>query len=369
MSVALLLLAGCSHRAPPNAHSPASTPAAVHLLGTAEIPAGTLVDGVEFGGISGLDRALDGGFWALSDDRGGDKGAPRLYRLSIDYGSTGVVSVKIHRQITLLRPDDSPFPVTAKTVDPEAIRTAPGGDLYWSSEGIWSDDASARFQPFLRQMAQDGRFVREWAVPPMYHYGDNKTFGARSNKVLESLAVAPDGTVFIANEDALIQDGPISSLEAGSVVRVTAMDPATGRPKAQYAYRLPAIPVAAAPGSILPADNGLSDLLALSDTEFIAVERAFAMGVGNTIRLVRTGITPSTTDVLGLPFLTKSGYMPMTRQVLVEMPLSWMGVKVDNIEGISWGKTLANGHRTLVLVADNNFRGSTQFIVLEVLES
>ena len=150
------------------------------------------------------------------------------------------------------------------------------------------------------------------------------------------------------------------------MVRVTAMDAETARPRAQYAYELPAIPVAAAPASIFPADNGLSDLLAVSNTDFIAVERAFAMGVGNTIRLVHAGITPATTDVLGRPLLAKSGYTPMTRRVLVEMPLSWMGVKVDNIEGISWGKTLANGHRTLVLVADNNFRGSTQFIVLEV---
>ncbi|MCP2821182.1 PEP-CTERM sorting domain-containing protein, partial [Salmonella enterica subsp. enterica serovar Typhimurium] len=35
---------------------------------------------------------------------------------------------------------------------------------------------------------------------------------------------------------------------------------------------------------------------------------------------------------------------------------------------ISWGKTLANGNRTLVLVADNNFSAtqSTQFIALEI---
>ncbi|RZJ49569.1 MAG: esterase-like activity of phytase family protein, partial [Acidovorax sp.] len=63
-------------------------------------------------------------------------------------------------------------------------------------------------------------------------------------------------------------------------------------------------------------------------------------------------------------------YTPMTRRVLLEMPLTWQGVKLDNIEAITWGHTLPNGHRTLVLAADNNFTTDTQanqFIVLEVV--
>lgn len=40
------------------------------------------------------------------------------------------------------------------------------------------------------------------------------------------------------------------------------------------------------------------------------------------------------------------------------------------MEAITWGKTLPNGHRTLVLSADNNFTADTQanqFIVFEVV--
>ena len=43
------------------------------------------------------------------------------------------------------------------------------------------------------------------------------------------------------------------------------------------------------------------------------------------------------------------------RRVLLEMPITFQGVKLDNIEAITWGKTLPNGNRTLVLAADNNF--------------
>ena len=124
----------------------------------------------------------------------------------------------------------------------------------------------------------------------------------------------------------------------------------------------------AAPGAPFGPDNGLPELLALSDTAFIAVERAFAFGVGNTIRLVHTRITPETTDVSGITNLQGASVTPMTRELLLEMPITWQGVTLDNIEGISWGHTLANGHRTLVLVADNNFSATqvTQFIALEV---
>jgi hypothetical protein len=42
---------------------------------------------------------------------------------------------------------------------------------------------------------------------------------------------------------------------------------------------------------------------------------------------------------------------------------------VDNIEGISWGPKLANGHRSLILVSDNNFNPDqrTQFLAFEVM--
>lgn len=370
LSVAFLLLAGCGGGDDNSAPTPTPTIGSLRLVGSTSIPTGTLFEGVEFGGISGLDRAADGTYWAIADDRGGERGTPRFYNLAIDHDAAGTVSVQIRKQVHMQREDGTTFPATSRTVDPEALRVAPNGDLYWSSEGNWSATASARYQPFLRQMTVGGGFVREFAVPPAYLYVDNTTTGGRSNKLFEALAVTPDGTVYVANEDALVQDGPLTTLQAGSVVRVTAMDPATGNPKAQFAYALPPIPVDAAPGAPFGPDNGLSDMLAVGNRQFIAVERAFASGVGNTIRLVLTEVTDTTTDVSRIDKLVGATYQPMTRRVLLEMPITWQGVKLDNIEGVTWGRTLANGNRTLVLVADNNFTAdtqATQFIVLEVV--
>ena len=83
------------------------------------------------------------------------------------------------------------------------------------------------------------------------------------------------------------------------------------------------------------------------------MERAFASGIGNTIRLVLTEITDGTTNVTSMASMASLAgaptYTPMTRKLLLEMPITWNGITMDNIEAISWGHTLANGKRSLVL--------------------
>ena len=340
----------------------------LRVIGATSVPTGAQFQGVEFGGISGIDRAADGSYWAIADDRGGERGTPRFYNLSLDYDAAGFNGVTINSQTYMQRPDGTTFPSNARTVDPEGIRVAPNGNLYWSSEGNWNANAASRYQPFVREMTTSGVFVREFATPAMYNYVDNATTGGRNNKLFEALTVTPDGTIYTANEDALVQDGPITSISNGSVVRLTALDPVSGAAGAQYAYELPPIPVDAVPGAPFGPDNGLPELLAISDTQFIAIERAFAFGVGNTIRLTLAEITADTTDVSSFASLTGVDYTPMRRTLLLEMPITYEGITLDNIEGVSWGRTLANGNRTLVLVADNNFSAtqSTQFIALEI---
>jgi len=59
----------------------------LRLIGAHALPSGALHEGVEFGGISGMDRFDDGSYVAISDDRGAERGAPRFYRLALDTGS------------------------------------------------------------------------------------------------------------------------------------------------------------------------------------------------------------------------------------------------------------------------------------------
>ena len=116
---------------------------------------------------------------------------------------------------------------------------------------------------------------------------------------------------------------------------IVTRDPASGKPVAQYAYPLPPVPVDKAPSGAFTPDNGLPELLALSNNEFVAVERAFADGVGNTIRLVLATIEADTTNVQSLKSLQGASYKPMKKQLLLEMPITYQGVKIDNIAGIA----------------------------------
>lgn len=355
----------------PNAAAAAPTnttaPIRLRLLGSHTLPRPLSVEGVPVGGLSGIDRLPDGRFVAISDARGGQDGPPRFYTLALDYDQHSVHGVRILGQTLLRRPDGQPFEGAA-AVDPEEIRLMPDGQLLWSSEGVWHTDPARTLQPFIRTMALDGRPLREFRLPPAFLLADNRSTGGRSNKLFEALAVTPAGTVVAANEDALIPDGPAASASAGTWLRLVRFDAATGEPGAQHAYPLPPVPTPPRSGPHGAADNGLVALLALDEQRFIGLERAYAAGVGNTVRLVEITITPDSTDVRHLPALAGARFTPVERRLLLELPPQWQGIAVDNLEGLSWGHRLANGRPTLVLVSDDNFNPAqaTQFIVLEV---
>ena len=347
-----------------------ASPLSLRLIGKFSIPTGYQYQGVEFGGISGIDRALDGSYWALSDNPGGSRGSPRFYNLTLNYDGMGFHSVIINRQVELLKPDGMPFSATFSMVDPESIRQASNGNIYWASEGIWNTEPESRFQPFVREMTTDGEFVRQLSTPDIFNFVDNASAGARNNKLFEALTVAPAGALYVANEDALFQDGNITTLTEGSVIRIVKLDVNNNKAQAQYAYNLPPIPIDGTQGSSTKPENGLAELLAISDKQFIVLERAFAPGAGNTIRLVLSEIEPNTTDISEIDSLQDALYTPLSRYVLLDMSISYEGIRLDNIESLSWGHTLENGNRTLVLVSDNNYSTSqeTLFLAFEVLE-
>lgn len=352
--------------------SPAAEPPTLQLrlLGAHSLAKAATFEGLPVGGLSGLERLPDGRFVALSDASRREDGPPRFYTLALDYDQFGFHGVRILGQQRLLQPDGQPFEA-GPTVDAEDIRRLPDGHLVWSSEGIWHADAAQRRQPFVRSMGTDGRFVREHALPEGFALVDNHSRGARKNKLIEALAVTPAGQLYAANEDALIQDGPAASPQQGAWLRLVALDAAGGPPGVQYAYPLPKVPAAGDAGAALPPDNGLVGLLALGERRFIGVERSYAQGVGNTIRLVEIRIPADASDVRALPSLNAADarFTPLQRRLLLELGPQWNGLKIDNIEAIAWGHRLANGRPTVVLASDNNFNDRqqiTQFIVFEL---
>ena len=93
-----------------------------------------------------------------------------------------------------------------------------------------------------------------------------------------------------------------------------------------------------------------------------AVERSFARGVGVGVRLYLAGLDGAD-NVLGKPSLREHpDIRPMSKLLLFD--LGRLGVMLDNIEAVTFGPRLADGRRTLILLADNNFR---EFQVTQVL--
>jgi hypothetical protein len=207
--------------------------------------------------------------------------------------------------------------------------------------------------------------------------------GIRNNLAFESLTVSSDGrTAYIATENARVQDGPGSGVGTASPARIVSFEVASGVAAAQWVYEVAPVVLAPNPAGAF-ATNGLVELLALGEGEFIAIERSFATGAatpgvgpnglptGNTIRLFHVDAR-SATDVSGLASLAGASYTAVTKTLIADLSDfrhdDGTALALDNIEGITLGPVLADGRQSLVLVSDNNFAATqfTQFVALAV---
>ncbi|MCY1664455.1 esterase-like activity of phytase family protein [Rhizobium sp. SL86] len=328
--------------------------------GTFDIATGTLVDGVELGGLSGIDfDPATGHYIAISDDRS-EKAPARFYELAIDASATGIKDVKVLRSVTLKTEKGEPF--TAKAVDPEAIRLGKDG-LYWTSEG----DAKQLLPPFVRVASPDGSFVREFSLPQGFAPTADNTSGIRNNLAFEGMAVLPNGDLMVQLESALNQDGPIASLTTGALTRMIRYDAASGQPKAQYVY--PVEPIGQAPKKEKGwNDSGATESLALDDHRLLVIERGFAEGFGNSIKVFMID-TAGATDVSGVASLTKADQPVVPVRKSQVLDLRALGLDPDNIEGMTFAKG-TDGSDLLVFVSDNNFnpQQKTQFYAFKVLK-
>ncbi|WP_162467113.1 esterase-like activity of phytase family protein [Streptomyces cavernae] len=346
----------------------------IRLLDTLTVPAGTTELGMPFGGLSGIDYDKKSGeYVALSDDRS-ENGKARFYTLRLPVDGDGFAHDKPDLDALTVLDDTTGEPFAPKAVDPEAIRWAPGGkSLLWTSEG-----ASASGQPaFVREASPSGDHERELPLPkayaPVRNSSGTLTAGVRNNQALEGLTLSADGSkVVTITENALVQDGPAAGLTAKSPSRLLVMDRGTGAAEAEHVYEVD--PISDAPTAPLPApvgtysaDRGVSEILAINETDYLTVERSFASGVGFSIRLYWT-TTRGATDVSGREKLSGSE-QPMPKKLLYDFTTTGTADTADNVEGLTWGPTLPDGSRSLVLVADDNFgfNGSvTKFHLLSV---
>ncbi len=337
----------------------------LRYIGQQILPFGHAHGGTTVGGLSGLDYdPARRHFYAISDDRS-ELHPARFYTIRLDLREfntrpdPGHAGVRITGVVTLR--DENGHAFGRGQVDPEAIRYDPRRDsLLWSSEG----DARQGIPPRLSEAALDGSFRRTLPLPE--RYVPREGGGVRYNLAFESLAIGADGRrAYVATENALVQDGPKADARQGSLCRVLVHDMESGQPLAEYAYRTDAVTVPPALPFLMHT-NGLVELLALDAGSLLALERSYTAMAGNGIRLFRVE-TGGATDVANVAALSAGGFVPLAKMLVLD--LAGLGIRLDNIEGLSWGPELPNGHRTLIMVSDNNFsRGQiTQFLAFEVI--
>ena len=226
--------------------------------------------------------------------------------------------------------------------------------------------SAAGEQPEVRAFTREGLEVQSPDVPPIFQIGAN-------NLSFESLAMSPNGrSLFTANEAPLAADGRTSDLRSRiRIVRFEDRGLDGFQPAEQYYYLTE-------PGRT-SNDLGVAEIIALSETDVLLLERGFVAGTGNTIQVYRASLKEAA-DVSGEVSLAAPGLEPVTKELvfdLADCPSSGATTPpgavqpnplLDNFEAMTLGPELAGGRRALILASDDNGSAiqTTRIVVLAV---
>ncbi len=370
-----IVLSSCSSSQKATATANSNGIGRLKLLDEYVIKRNLVFDSTVIGGLSGIDYdAKNDRYFIISDERSYSTPA-RFYTASISITKKRISKVQFQSVHTLKQPGGAVFPSFSenaqRTPDPESIRYNPNTNrLIWTSEG----DREVRrgkmiYQnPYVYEMDLEGNFKDSFFIPANLHmYKEEK--GARENGVLEGSSYADDYKyLYVSMEQPLFEDGPVPTFNySGAPVRFTKYDAATKKPLAQYAYQLDAVAKKPNPSTGFSI-NGVSEILYAGNNQFLVMERSFSTGTfKNTIKIYLADFSTATdvSDLSGL-HLNKT-YRPALKKLLLNM--DDIDRYVDNVEGITFGPVLHNGHRSLILIADNNFSKyeKSQVFLLEII--
>lgn len=333
----------------------------IDYIGLQTVTPGAIFQKTVIGGLSGIDYDVKmGEFVAISDDRSKINPA-RFYTLGLDFDRTAFRGVTFRSVTFLKNPRGEIFQKPSffgeTEVDPEAIRLSPlGRSYFWTSEG----NTDAGIDPFLWEMERDGSFKRAFTLPEKYHVGE--TSGVRNNLGFEGLTVRGD-KVTIVTEGPLYQDGEQPTMTTGALVRFLELDVVSGKAVREFIYETDPVQDRAIPLKSFSL-NGVVEILALGGMEYLVMERSYSVGVGSSIRIFLVD-SAGATDVLDVSSLKGAVFQKATKTLLLD--LADLGVPIENVEGMTFGKKLEDGSQSLILVSDNNFLSDdTQFFVFSL---
>lgn len=323
-------------------------------MGESTKPAGTvypqLGPGAKFGSISGLAPDAVTKQWVGVID---ERDHSRVAWLAVNY--TGRTLEVAPTKMVELRAGSGVPGYRATEADLEGIVALKDGTFLASEEGHFSDGRQETWNPALLHFTREGLVTEVIDFPEEYRMTRDRTRGVRNNLGFEALALTPRGHVIAGLEQPLIQDGNTTTSERPGSGRLVEFEPNGKSFKAARQWRYMISPTPLMDNFEQPCpdgDNGLVELLGLSETTLISMERACLLSndkqfVANAIRMYS---------------VTLSGSEARKRLLLdfndVQPRLSAALSRLDNFEGMTFGP-IVDGRPTILVVSDDNFR-STQ---------
>ncbi|MBD0837474.1 caspase, EACC1-associated type [Streptomyces sp. TRM68416] len=274
-----------------------------------------------------------------------DNSSPVLYRLSL--GPPGKSpKPEIAGATALVRRDGRPYG-GEQGFDGEAIAVEEGGRTVLV--------ASEHAPSIGRYSLATGELLYELPVPEPFRT-DSPGGDAQRGAIFESLALSPDGRrLYVGLEQPLGRDGTYRGGNRIRILRYTGEPGGAYRVDGQLAYQ---------------TDSGLrlAEFAPIGDGRFLALERGYTEGQGNSIRVYEVSLT-GLKDVSGERSLerTPASAFVVKRELvdLGDCPPSGARARqpqvnplLDNAEGMALGRPLTEGphqgRRVLYLVTDDN---------------
>jgi len=356
----------------------------LNFLGSYEPPReGWTFEGIHVGEISGLSLGATGMYYAVPDDRGQRIVPPGLlYEMEIDVDLNGLHAVDVKGVIAL--DSDASIPGVQRHVPGELD----GEDVLWLEDGfIVCSERDAENVPWIRKYTHQGELLMELPIPAKFipaFEGDRQTRGVRENLSFEAATITPDGaTLYVANQQALVQDGPVSTADAGTPVRIIEYDLSGDAPMVVGEYVYVTEPLFVRPAVGKSGDNGVPGMAYVghitSEIDLIVMERSYVDGAGNHICLFGVKLSPyiyDRTRILETEALA-TPEAPYTGLSVHKIPLLTLSddpertdiaFDPDNMEAIAVGPQLSNGNHTLILASDNNSNSASQRNVFAAFE-
>jgi hypothetical protein len=344
-------------------------------IGNYNIPFNLKFNNTTIGGLSGIDyHAKKDLYYLISDDRS-EKDPARFYSAKIFITANGIDSVLFTAVNYLQQPNGAVYPGIAvnryKTPDPEAIRFNPQKNyLVWSSEGerIVNTNDTVLIDPAVNIIKRGGKYIDSLSLPGVFKMKATEN-GPRRNGVFEGMSFADNyQSLFVNTEEPLYEDGPRADVtDNKAYIRLIKFDAATKKSTAQFAYPLEPVAFKPSPENAFKL-NGVSEILYIGNNKLLVTERSYSTGrLANTIRVFTADLNAAT-DISAMTLKNNRSFTPAKKTLLLNM--DELGIFTDNLEGVTFGPLLPNGHKTLLFISDNNFNmvQRSQVLLFEVLE-